>query len=261
LVPNSVTEIDETPITNYDISRIISVRGHEPNIEFLVEWKDKSKNKNTWVLEMDLKKCSNQTNTESIISSFKATIRLRMGTRQTSGLSWLNLMIMRFLFLPLALANKLPGDFTLCSFNNNSPIFTYDTNCHTGVINPIYEHKNFTILEKRLYMISGDMFACWAENITRTSRRILFFYPEEERLTPETILLSAENCWNMVSKRILFGQKLVCNNESKCISYIEPVITFFPHFGTNFVIAYHLITTKMALNRQYSNKPIYIKTL
>ena len=65
-----------------------------------------------------------------------------MGTRQTSGLSWLNLMIMGLLLLPLALANKLPGDFTLCSVNNKSPILTYDTVCHTGVINPIYKSFN-----------------------------------------------------------------------------------------------------------------------
>jgi hypothetical protein len=109
VIPNSVERIDEATITNYDISRIISVRGLEPNIEFLVEWKDKPKNKKTWVLERYLNKCPDQTNKESIISAFKATIKLRMGTRQTSGLSWLNLMIMGLLFLPLALANKLPG--------------------------------------------------------------------------------------------------------------------------------------------------------
>jgi hypothetical protein len=142
VIPNSVERIDEATITNYDISRIISVRGLEPNIEFLVEWKDKPKNKKTWVLERYLNKCPDQTNTESIISAFKATIKLRMGTRQTSGLSWLNLMIMGLLFLPLALANKLPGDFTFCSVNNKSPILTYDTVCHTGVINPIYKSFN-----------------------------------------------------------------------------------------------------------------------
>ena len=106
-------------------------------------------------------------------------------------------------------------------------------------------------------MISGVMFACWAEKITRTSRRILFLFPEEERLKPERILLSAEDCWNMINKRTLFGQKLSCDNESKCISYIEPKITFFPHVGMNFVSAYHLITTKMLLNRQFINKPIF----
>ena len=61
----------------------------------------------------------------------------------------------------------------------------------------------------------------------------------------------------MINKRTLFGQKLSCDNESKCISYIEPKITFFPHVGMNFVSAYHLITTKMLLNRQFINKPIF----
>jgi hypothetical protein len=36
LIPSSVTEMDESSITNYDIAKIISVRGQEPNIEFLV---------------------------------------------------------------------------------------------------------------------------------------------------------------------------------------------------------------------------------
>ena len=58
-------------------------------------------------------------------------------------------------------------------------------------------------------MISGVMFACWAEKITRTSRRILFLFPEEERLKPERILLSVEDCWNMINKRTLFGNIFV----------------------------------------------------
>ena len=51
---DSVTEIDETAITNYNISKIKSVRGKEKYIEFLVESKDKPKNKNPWVFERDL---------------------------------------------------------------------------------------------------------------------------------------------------------------------------------------------------------------
>jgi retron-type reverse transcriptase len=82
------------------MSKIILVRGQEPNIEFLVEWKDKSKDKNTWVLERDLKKCPDQTNTESIISAFKANIKLRMGSRQTGGLNYLNIMIICLFSLP-----------------------------------------------------------------------------------------------------------------------------------------------------------------
>ena len=96
-------------------------------------------------------------------------------------------------------------------------------------------------------MISGDMFECWAEKITRTSRRILFLFPEEERLIPERILVSAEDCWKMINKKTLFGQRLSCN-KSKCSSYIEPQIPFFPHVGMNIVSANHLITTKMVLN-------------
>ena len=116
LVSNSVKEKEETNITNFDMSKIILVRGQEPNIEFLVEWKDKSKDKNTWVLERDLKKCPDQTNTESIILAFKANLKLRMGTRQTSGLSYLNIMIICLCFLPLILADNLPGNFTFCSW-------------------------------------------------------------------------------------------------------------------------------------------------
>jgi hypothetical protein len=192
LIPSSVTEMDESSITNYDIAKIISVRGQEPNIEFLFEWKDKPKDKNTWVLERDLKKCLDQTNTESIILAFKANLKLRMGTRQTSGLSYLNTVIICLCFLPLILADNLPGNFTFCSFNKDSPILKYDSDCNTGIIKPIYETKNFTLLENRQFMISGDMFECWAEKITRTSRRILFLFPEEERLTPERIVVSAE---------------------------------------------------------------------
>ncbi len=59
------------------------------------------------------------------------------------------------------------------------------------------------------------------------------------------------------NKKMLFGQRLSCNNESKCGSYIEPKITFFPHVGMNVVSAYHLITTKMVLNRQFIDKPIF----
>jgi hypothetical protein len=180
-----------------------------------------------------------------------------MGTRQTSGLSYLNIMIICLCFLPLMLAENLPGNFTFCSFNKDSPILKYDSDCYTGIIKPIYETKNFTLLEKRQFMISGDMFECWAEKITRTSRRILFLFPEEERLTPERIVVSAEDCWKMINKKTLFGQRLSCNNESKCSSYIEPKITFFPHVGMNVVSAYHLITTKMVLNRQFIDKPIF----
>ncbi len=68
----------------------------------------------------------------------------------------------------------------------------YDSDFYTAIINTIYETENFTLLEKRQFRISGDMFECWAEKITRTSRRILFLFPEEERLTSERILVSGK---------------------------------------------------------------------
>ena len=38
-----VTEFDETESTDYDIIKIISTKGQVPNVEFLVEWKNKPK--------------------------------------------------------------------------------------------------------------------------------------------------------------------------------------------------------------------------
>ena len=49
-VVDPVTEFDETLTTNYDIIKIVSTRGQVPNIEFLVEWKNKPKDIKTWVL-------------------------------------------------------------------------------------------------------------------------------------------------------------------------------------------------------------------
>jgi hypothetical protein len=66
-VADSVTEYDESVTTHYDICKVKSVRGQEPDIEFLVEWKDKPKDRNTWTLERDLSSCPDQTNTKKLI--------------------------------------------------------------------------------------------------------------------------------------------------------------------------------------------------
>jgi hypothetical protein len=42
-VEDSVTEFDETESTYYDIIKIISTKEQAPNVEFLVEWKNKPK--------------------------------------------------------------------------------------------------------------------------------------------------------------------------------------------------------------------------
>jgi len=41
-VADSVTEFDESTSTFYDICKVKSVRGQEPDIEFLVEWTQES---------------------------------------------------------------------------------------------------------------------------------------------------------------------------------------------------------------------------
>ena len=97
LVPDSVTEIDETLITNYDICKIKSVRGLTPDIEFLLEWKDKPKDKNTWVFERDLIKCPDKINTAKLTENFEAILKTRMSTRQTCCLNFLTTVLHGFL--------------------------------------------------------------------------------------------------------------------------------------------------------------------
>ena len=235
-VEDSVTEFDETLTTNYDIIKIISTRGQVPNIEFL-EWKNKPKDKKTWVLESNLKDCPDQNNTSKLIEAYKSHINTRMTTRQTGKImnnSLGPLIMLILLFLPLISAGEVFGNFKFCSISKNSKILNYEQNCQLMDSNPVYNTKNFTILEKRQHMIEGEVHACWAEIIWVRSWRMWFFFPAEERLTPQRILLSIEQCWDIINNRVIFDQKLKCDNNSYCVSYVEPIILDYPHIGSTY---------------------------
>jgi hypothetical protein len=263
-VADSVTEYDESVTTRYDICKVKSVRGQEPDIEFLVEWKDRPRDRNTWTLERDLTSCPDQANTKRLIDQFKASFRARVGTRQSSGLNTLSLLplIALFLiFLPLMAATEIFGNFRLCNFNDKSPVINYDFDCHLASTSPVYSQKVFKILERRPHIINGFGHACWAEKITRRSWRMLFFIPKEERLAPQRVLLSESDCWSMIIHKTLFGQSLVCNSDSDCTSHIEPIVSSFPHIGSNFFSSYQLSTSKVHLMSDSKTRPIFARAL
>jgi hypothetical protein len=189
-VEDSVTEFDETESTDYDIIKIISTKGQVPNVKFLVEWKNKPKDRQTWVLE------SNLNNTKKLIDAYKNHLNTRMTTRShTSNLMnsiLLPLIMLVLLFLPLISAGEFFDDFKFCSISKNSKILNYEHNCQLIVDNPIYKNKNFTILEKRSHMIDGEVYSFWAEIIWIRSWRKWFLFSNEERLIPERVLLTRE---------------------------------------------------------------------
>jgi hypothetical protein len=261
-VEDSVTEFDETLTTNYDIIKIISTRGQVPNIEFLVEWKNKPKDKKTWVLESNLKDCPDQNNTSKLIEAYKSHINTRMTTRQTGKImnnSLGPLIMLILLFLPLISAGEVFGNFKFCSISKNSKILNYEQNCQLMDSNPVYNTKNFTILEKRQHMIEGEVHACWAEIIWVRSWRMWFFFPAEERLTPQRILLSIEQCWDIINNRVIFDQKLKCDNNSYCVSYVEPIILDYPHIGSTYYKGYHIISYITHVKKESMFKPMFDK--
>ena len=151
-VADSVTEYDESVTTHYDICKVKSVRGQEPDIEFLVEWKDKPRDRNTWTLERDLSSCPDQANTKKLIDQFRTSFRARVGTRQSSGLNTLSLLplIALFLiFLPLMAATEIFGNFRLCNFNDKSPVVNYDFDCHLASTNPVLLPESFYNFRKK----------------------------------------------------------------------------------------------------------------
>ena len=261
-VVDSVTEFDETLTTNYDIIKIISTRGQEPNVEFLVEWKNKPKDKKTWVLESNLKTCPDQINTNKLLEAYKTHLSTRMTTRQTGRVinnALIPLIMLILLFLPLISAGEVFGNFKFCSISKNSKILNYEHNCQLMDTNPIYKTKNFTILEKRQHMIDGVVHACWAETIWVRSWRMWFFFPAEERLTPQRILLSVEQCWNIINNRVIFDQKLTCDNSSYCVSYVEPIVLDYPHIGYTYYKSYHIISSVSHIKKESLFKPMFDK--
>jgi hypothetical protein len=184
----SVTKGDETESIYYDIIKILSTRGQSPNVEFLVQWKNKPKDKNKWVLESNLTKCPDQKNRTKLIEAYKNHLNTRMPTRNTGNLN--NSTLLPFirlvlLFLPLISAGEIFDNFKFCSVSKNSKILNYEHNCQLIIDNPVYKTKNFTILEKRSHMINGEVYSCWAEIIWIRSWRKWFLFFNEERLTPE----------------------------------------------------------------------------
>ena len=262
-VSDSVTEIDETEITNYDISKIKSIRGKDKDIEFLVEWKDKPKNKNTWVFERDLDKCPDKDNTINLIKNFKSVLTSRMRTRQSSrilAMNFLSLLGLCLIFLPLLMANTIEGDFKVCSFSKTSKSLNFDNDCQMIGIKQDFSSKNFTILEKRLKMIEGKAHVCWAEKITRRSWRNYFLFQDEERLPPQRILLSSKDCWEIINLKLFLNQALICNNNLECSSYIEPVVTSYPHLGSNYFDGYNIRSSIIHISSDSLDKPIFDKS-
>lgn len=262
-VEDTVSEMDEISSTNYDISKIKSIRGQKEETEFLVEWKDKPRDRNTWVLEEELKKCPDQNNTEKLLENFKRSLLTRVNTRQTTRLNTNPLNSLSFLFLclicfPFIITETITGNFKVCSYSKNSKILNYDEECNLPEKEIIFATKNITVLEKRLNMINGVAYSCWAEQIVLRSWRTLFIFPAEERLT-QRIIINAEDCWKIVRTRSIFNEELKCNNESTCVYYREPLINAYPHLGSLFFIDYHIISTTVKVKSSSLERPIFEK--
>jgi hypothetical protein len=233
-------------------------------VEFLVEWKNKPKDRKTWVLESNLTKCPDQNNTKKLIDAYKNHLNTRMPTRNTGNLvnsTLLPLIMLVLLFLPLISAGKIFDNFKFCSVSKNSKILNYEHNCQLIIDNPVYKTKNFTILEKRSHMIDGEVYSCWAEIIWIRSWRKWFLFSNEERLTPERVLLTREQCWEIINLKSIFGKKLKCDNDSYCESHIEPIVTDYPHIGYTYFKGYHIISFITHVKKESLFKPIFDKSI
>ena len=86
-----------------------------------------------------------------------------------------------------------------------------------------------------------------------------FFFPAEERLTPQRILLSVEQCWNIINNRVIFDQKLKCDNSSYCVSNVEPIVLDYPHIGYTYYKSYHIISSVSHIKKESLFKPMFDK--
>jgi hypothetical protein len=164
-------------------------------------------------------------------------------------------------FQPLISAGEIFDNFKFCSVSKNSKILNYEHNCQLIIDNPVYKTKNFTILEKRSHMIDGEVYSCWAEIIWIRSWRRWFLFSNEERLTPERVLLTREQCWEIINLKSIFGQKLKCDNDSYCESHIEPIVTDYPHIGYTYFKGYHIISFITHVKKESLFKPIFDKSI
>ena len=125
----------------------------------------------------------------------------------------------------LIITLEIKGDFKLCSYDANSPIFDIKDLCEENKTEKnLFTTNNYTLMERSLYVVNGFGYMCHRKRLT--VKTVQFFFGGKDKFRNEIIeILNREDCLAMVISRKCQHQDMICNND-QCSSIMEPEIKY-----------------------------------
>ena len=247
----------------YEIEEIQDDRTRNGIKEYLVKWKNFPESDNTWVKESNMnaletieayklkKYGSLEKNSIDINNIEQKTIK----TSRAPIFNWT--LFLYFLFIvPLPGINSqiIQDKFRYCSINSESHRLDLENLCKRNNLNLQSHGIDYTILEKRTHMMSGNAYLCYRKKIKIITLKYFLGNTDLKRFE-ELETLSREDCQAMIITKKCMDQQLHCSGDT-CKSIQEPNYTYLWLQEASFE-SYHCITSKRIIYGESMEKPVY----
>lgn len=127
---------------------------------------------------------------------------------------------------------EIKGNFKYCNVNQNSPSIDTDYNCSKEkTLKQTRTNEEFSLLEKRDYMISGYGYHCKRTNLIVTTWKT-FFGKEVSTHDTEEVETSVEICKGMLISKTCGEEKMFCDINGNHCEYKEKPNVYYSWVST-----------------------------